>query len=132
VSGGAEFLTATDVALFKGRNFGHVATLMPDGSPQLSVVWIDIEDATGLLLVNTAIGRLKARNVERDPRVAISVFDQDNPYTMVAVSGRVVEITRDGAEDHIDFLSRKYGGEDFPRHGDRILLKIRPEHVARA
>ncbi len=125
-------LTEADVAMFKGGNFGHLATLMADGSPQLSVVWIDIEDGTGLILVNTAIGRLKARNAERDPRVAISVHDQKDPYTMVAVRGRVVEITREGAEDHIDFLSRKYDGEDFSRHGDRLLMKIRAEHVARA
>src|SRR5262249_32830350 len=125
-------LTEADVALFKGTNFGHFCTLMGDGSPQLSVVWIDVEDATGLILVNTAIGRVKPRNVERDPRVAISVHDQQNPYAMIAGRGTVGEITREGAEEHIDFLSRKYDGEDFPRHGDRILLKVRPEHVARA
>jgi PPOX class probable F420-dependent enzyme len=124
-------LTDADRAMFEGRNYGHLATLMPDGSPQVSPVWVDLERGTGLILVNTALGRLKARNVERDPRVAISVADTTDPETMVAVRGRVVEITREGAEEHIDFLSRKYNGVDFIRHGNRVLLKIEPLHVAR-
>jgi PPOX class probable F420-dependent enzyme len=124
-------LTDDDRALFKGRNFGHVATVMPDGSPQVSPVWIDIEDDTDLILVNTALGRVKTRNMERDPHVAISVVDSEDPYTMVAVRGRVVEVTREGAEDHIDFLSRKYGGRDYPDHGDRVLFKIAATHVGR-
>ncbi len=124
-------LTDEDRALFEGRNYGHLATLMPDGSPQVSPVWVDIESQTGLILVNTARGRVKHRNVERDPRVAISVTDSDDQEIMVAVRGRAVEITTEGAEDHIDFLSRKYNGVDFPRHGNRVLLKIEAEHVAR-
>jgi PPOX class probable F420-dependent enzyme len=124
-------LTDADRALFEGRNYGHLATLMPDGSPQVSPVWVDIDAQTGLILVNTAMGRVKHRNIERDPRVAISVTDSDDQETMVTVRGRVVELTRDGAEDHIDFLSRKYNGVDFPRHGNRILLKIEADHVAR-
>lgn len=124
-------LNDRDRALFKGRNFGHLATLMPDGSPHVSPMWIDIEDGSDLILVNTAVGRVKTRNVERDPRVAISVQAAEDPYRMVAVRGRILEITRDGAEDHIDFLSRKYNGQDFPNHGDRVLLKISPEHVGR-
>jgi PPOX class probable F420-dependent enzyme len=117
-------------ALFKGRNFGHVATVMPDGSPHVSAIWIDVEDGTDLIVVNTALGRVKTRNMQRDPRVAISVVDSDDPYTMVAIRGRVVEETRDGAEDHIDFLSRKYDGHDYTRHGDRVLFKIAATHVA--
>jgi PPOX class probable F420-dependent enzyme len=124
-------LTDADRAMFEGRNYGHLATLMPDGSPQVSPVWVDVEARTGLILVNTALGRVKHRNVERDPRVAISVADSTDQETMVTVRGRVVEISRDGAEDHIDFLSRKYNGVDFPRHGNRVLLKIEAEHVAR-
>lgn len=126
-----EALSDRDRALFKGQSFGHVATVMPDGGPHVSPVWIDIEDGTDLILVNTAVGRVKVLNVERDPRVAISVQAWDDPYTMVAVRGRVVEITRDGAEDHIDFLSRKYRGREYPNHGNRVLLKIAVEHVAR-
>ncbi len=117
--------------MFKGRNFGHLATVMPDGAPQVSPVWLDVEDDTGLILVNTALGRIKTNNVERDRRVAMSVHDQEDPYRAIAVRGRVVEITREGAEDHIDALSRKYDGEDYSRHGDRVLLKIVPEHVSR-
>jgi PPOX class probable F420-dependent enzyme len=124
-------LTDADRAMFEGLNYGHLATLMPDGSPQVSPVWVDIEAQTGLILVNTAAGRLKLRNVERDPRVAISVTDSQNQEAMVTVRGRVVQIARDGAEEHIDFLSRKYNGVDFPRHGNRVLLKIEAEHVAR-
>jgi PPOX class probable F420-dependent enzyme len=124
-------LSDGDLALFKGKNFGHFATVMPDGAPQVTPVWVDVEDATGLIVVNTALGRVKTENVERDRRVAISVHDQEDPYTMVAIRGRVVEITRTGAEDHIDFLSNKYHGQDYTEHGDRVLLKIALEHVAR-
>ena len=124
-------LNDRDRTLFKGRNFGHLATVMPDGSPHVSPMWIDIEDGSDLILVNTVVGRVKTRNVERDPRVAISVQAAEDPYRMVAVRGRVVEINRDGAEDHIDFLSQKYNGQDYPNHGDRVLLKIAPEHVGR-
>src|SRR5947208_3702572 len=97
----AGMLTDRDRELFKGRNLGHFATLMPDGSPHVAPVWIDIEDGSGLILVNTALGRVKSRNVEREPRVGISVHDNGNIYRMVAVRGRVVEVTRDGAEEHI-------------------------------
>ena len=127
----ATALNPHDRAMFKGNNFGHFVTLMPDGAPQVSPVWVDIEDGTGLILVNTALGRVKTENVERDPRVAISVHDQEDPYTMISIRGRVVEITREGAEAHIDFLSNKYHGEDYSDHGNRVLLKIAPEHVAR-
>ncbi len=124
-------LTDRDRALFEGRNFAHLATVMPDGSPHVSPIWIDIEAGTDLILVNTALGRVKTRNMEREPRVAVSVQDADDPYTMVAVRGRVVEITRDGAEDHIDVLSRKYRGRDYPNHGDRVLFKVAVDHVGR-
>jgi len=123
-------LSDEDRSLFKARNFGHFVTLMPDGSPHVAPVWIDIEDRTDLIVVNTALGRVKTRNVERDPRVAMSVHDQDDPYSMVAVRGQVVEITREGAEEHIDFLSQKYDGTDFSVHGNRVLLKIRAEHAS--
>jgi PPOX class probable F420-dependent enzyme len=73
--------------LFKGRNFGFLATLMPDGSPQVTPTWIDIDG--DYIIVNTAIGRLKDKNVSRDPRVAVSVADQTNPNNMVTVKGRL-------------------------------------------
>jgi PPOX class probable F420-dependent enzyme len=124
-------LNGRDRAVFKSRAYAHFATLMPDGSPHVSPVWIDVEDGTGLILVNSVRGRVKVRNCERDGRVALSLQDPDDPNTMLGVRGRVVEITADGAEEHIDFLSNKYDGQDFTRHGDRVLVKIAPVHVVR-
>lgn len=118
--------------LLEGQNFGHLATLMPDGSPHVSPVWVD-HDGTHVL-VNTAEGRVKLRNVRRDPRVAISVANQQNPYQMVTIQGRVVEITHEGADAHIDKMAKKYlGQETYPyrRPGEqRVLLKIAPQHIA--
>jgi PPOX class probable F420-dependent enzyme len=127
-------LSEDDVKLFtEGRNFGHLATLMPDGSPHVSIVWIDHAD--GFVLVNTVEGRVKPRNVRRDPRVAISVQDPVEPSTGIMVRGRVERITRDGAEEHIDAMERKYRGrETYPFHDParpRLLLYIRPERVVR-
>jgi PPOX class probable F420-dependent enzyme len=127
-------LSEDDVKLFtEGRNFGHLATLMPDGSPHVSIVWIDYAD--GFVLVNTAEGRVKPRNVRLDPRVAISVQDPTDPSTGIMVRGRVERITRDGAEDHIDAMERKYRGREiYPFHDPaqpRLLLSIRPERVVR-
>src|SRR5207253_9104060 len=82
--------------LIEGKNFGNLATLMPDGSPQVTPVWVDHEGE--LILVNTAEGRVKLKNVTRDSRVALSVFDQDDPYHYVLIRGMVVEITKSGAE----------------------------------
>ena len=118
--------------LFKEPNFAHIATLMPDGSPQVTAVWVDMDGDR--ILVNTAEGRVKPRNVRRDPRVAISVTDQANPYSAAFVRGRVVEVTYEGAEDLIDKLAQKYiGQERYPwrRAGERrVTLVIEPEHVA--
>lgn len=124
----APILSPAMTELFSKPNFASLATVCPDGHPQVSPVWIDISD--DVILVNTAHGRVKDRNMRREPRVAVTVFDMDNPYRMVTVQGRVIEATTDGAEDHIDKLSRKYVGTDYPRHGDRVLFKIRPERVA--
>lgn len=85
-----------------------IATLMEDGSPQVTPTWLDTDGEH--ILVNTAMGRLKYENVLRDPRVAISVADQTNPYNMATVRGRVVEHTTNGAEEHIDKLAKKYFG----------------------
>lgn len=118
--------------LFQEPNFAHLATLMPDGSPQVTPVWVDIEG--GHILVNTAEGRTKPRNVRRDPRVALSIVRQDNPYSSAFIRGRVVQIRREGAEEHIDKLAKKYMGQDrYPwrRPGEkRIILVIQPEHVS--
>ncbi len=118
--------------LFLEPNYAHVATLMADGSPQVTPVWVDIEGDR--ILVNTAEGRSKPRNVRRDPRVAISIVKQDNPYSSAFVRGRVVEMRLDGADDHIDKLAMKYmGQESYPyrQAGDqRVIMVIEPEHVS--
>ena len=118
--------------LFEEANFGHLATLMPDGSPQVTPVWVDFDGTH--ILVNTAEGRQKPRNIRRDPRVAMDVVRQGNAYAFASVRGRVVEVTREGAEEHIDKLAKKYLGRDrYPwrQPGERrIILKIAPEHVS--
>src|SRR5919197_3614337 len=87
-------------------NFAFLGTLMKDGSPHVTPVWIDIADNT--ILINTARGRIKQKNVSRDPRVSISLIDDENPYSMVTIRGKVVEQTSDGAHEHIDKLAKKY------------------------
>ena len=124
-------ITEPMAKLLEGRNFAFVATLMKDGWPQITPTWVDLEN--GKILVNTAEGRLKQKNISRDDRTAISVTDQNNPYHMVTVRGRVVEQTTEGADEHIDKLARKYLGVDkYPLRSPnekRIILKIKPERV---
>lgn len=124
-------ITDSAINLFRGKNFGFIASLMNDGSPQLTPVWIDYDGQ--FLLVNTAEGRTKQKNFARDPRVAISVLDQNNPYNMVSIRGKVVQQTSDGADEHIDRLAKRYLGVDkYPfRAPDekRIILKIKPEKI---
>lgn len=117
--------------LFEGKNFAHVATLMKDGSPQVTLVWSDIDGDR--IIVNTAEHRAKPRNVRRDPRVAISIADQQRPERAAFIRGRVVEITREGAEDHIDKMARKYRGDerymDHSPDRPRVLLYIEADHI---
>ncbi|CAN5785235.1 PPOX class F420-dependent oxidoreductase [soil metagenome] len=116
---------------FRKPNFGHLATLEPDGSPQVTPVWIDVDDEH--ILVNTAKGRKKVRNVERDPRVSVEVVEQENPYSMLSVQGKVVGMTTEGADEHIDAMAKKYLGQDtypFRQPGEeRLIMKIQPEKV---
>lgn len=118
--------------LFKKAAFAHLATTMRDGRPQVTPVWIDFDGVH--VLVNSATGRVKDKNLRRDNRVALAVIDPDNPYRYLAISGEVVEITRSGADDHIDKLAKKYLGQDkYPYHrpGEaRVLYKIRPSRVS--
>jgi len=113
------------------RTFAMLGTIMPNGRPQVTPVWVDAEN--GRILVNTATGRQKHRNVQRDPRVSVTLIDPDNPYRYVEVRGRVAEMTEKGADTHIDKMAKKYLGKDkypFAQPGEkRILLKIEPEHV---
>jgi len=118
--------------LLEAPNFAHLATLMPDGSPQVSTVWVDFDGKH--ILVNTAEGRQKPRNVRRDPRVAVSIYNQENPYSSAIVRGRVVEVTHDGAEEHIDRMAQKYLGRSvypYRQPGERrLIFKIEPDHVS--
>jgi PPOX class probable F420-dependent enzyme len=118
-------------ALLKAKNFAHVATLRKDGSVQTAPVWVDVQD--GRPVVNSAEGRAWPRNLERDPRVTLTVQNMENPYEYVEVRGRVAERTHEGADEHIDSLAKKYMGVDsYPmrRPGEqRVIIRIEPEHV---
>jgi PPOX class probable F420-dependent enzyme len=123
-------LTPEQVKLVQEPNFGALATVMPDGSPQVTILWVDYRD--GLIWVNTQQGRAKPRNMDRDPRVALTIWDRDDPYERMHVRGRVVETTTEGAADHIRWLNNKYHGNDnYPLAPDavRVIYKIEPEHV---
>jgi PPOX class probable F420-dependent enzyme len=124
-------IPASHAAILTGKSFAHLATLMPDGSPQVTPVWIDF-DGTDILF-NTAEGRQKTRNLDRDGRVSLSVTDPENPYRYIQVRGEVVGRTREGAEDHIDALAKKYMGVDrYPMHNPdepRVIYRIRPVRV---
>lgn len=118
--------------LFESKNFAFLSSLMKDGSPHVTPTWVDIEN--GDILVNTAVGRVKHRNISRDPRVALSIINQNNQYEMVTVRGKVTEqITGETAEKHIDKLSKKYIGLDkYPRRSkgeQRVIFKIKPEKI---
>ena len=126
-----ETLTPDQVQLFLEPNLADLITQMPDGYPQATPVWIDYQD--GLIVVNTAEGRQKHRNVLRDPRVAVMVVSRTDDYRWASIRGRVVDITTDGARDHIDAMAKKYLGKAvYPWHRadeQRVLLKIQPEKI---
>lgn len=116
------------IEILEGKNFAYLATSMADGSPHVAPVWIDRSGDT--ILINTVPGRLKQKNVTRDPRVTISITQQKNPYRHLFIKGRVIEQTKEGALDHINRLSRKYLGKDYPWNDrNRIILKIVPEYA---
>lgn len=118
--------------LFSKKAFANLATLMPDGSPQVTPVWCDY-DGTHVLL-NSAKGRIKDRNMRRNPTVALSILDPENPYRHLAIRGRVVDVTEEGADSHIDKLAKKYLGEDrYPYRSPgevRVIYRVAVEHVA--
>ena len=117
--------------LFQDKNLVFIATVMKDGSPQLSPVWANYDDDH--ILVNTAEGRIKHKNVLRDPRVAVSVVSKDNPLDMTTIRGKVEEIIPDYEYKHADKLTQQYMGREhypFKREDEkRIILKIKPERV---
>ncbi len=114
------------VKLLQKPFLAHVCTTMADGSPQVTPMWVDTDGEH--ILVNTSDGRTKTRNVRRDPRVAVSVADPENPIEgAVQVRGTVTEITAEGADEHIDALAHKYTGSAFGPKVDRLIFKIRPD-----
>ena len=119
------------IQLFEGKNLVFIATLMKDGSPQLSPVWANYEDDH--ILINTAEGRIKHKNILHDPRIAVSVVSNSNPLDMTTIRGTVVEIIPDYEYEHINRLTKKYLNQDnypFRKPGEkRIILKIKPERV---
>jgi PPOX class probable F420-dependent enzyme len=112
--------------------YANLATVMPDGSPQVTPVWYDYDGE--YLRINSAKGRIKDKNMRRDKRVAVSIQDPDNAYRYLALRGNVAEITEEGADAHIDSLAKKYLGKDkYPFRGPgevRVIYKIRPEKVS--
>ena len=117
--------------LFHKKAFAQLATLMPDGSPQVSPVWVDYDGTH--ILINSAKGRVKDKNMRRDPRVGLDLLDPENPYRHLSLRGRVVDITERDADAHIDKLAKKYLGQDkYPYRGPgevRVIYKIEPERA---
>jgi PPOX class probable F420-dependent enzyme len=117
------------IDLTQKKAFAQFATLMPDGSPHVSPVWFDYDGKD--IIINSAKGRVKDRNVRRDPRVGIDIVDPDNAYRHLSIRGRVVDITEKGADEHIDKLAKKYMGLDkYPKRSPgevRVIYRIEPE-----
>jgi PPOX class probable F420-dependent enzyme len=117
--------------LFQKKAFAQLATLMPDGSPHVAPVWVDYDGQ--YVVINTAKGRVKDRNMRHDPRVGIDLLDPDNPYRHLSIRGRVADITENGADEHIDKMAKKYLGQDrYPfRTPDevRVVYKIEPQGI---
>jgi PPOX class probable F420-dependent enzyme len=120
------------LALLRAPSTCYLSTLMPDGSPQLTQTWVDTDGEH--VVINTVDGFQKVRNVRRDPRVALTVADATNPTQYLQIRGQVVEITTDGAADHIETLAQKYLGGPYPWFGGRdqvrIILKIEARTIS--
>jgi PPOX class probable F420-dependent enzyme len=107
---------------------------MKGGNPHVTPTWVDIDKSNNTILINTAKGRIKHKNISRDPRVGVSVVDSSNPYHMASIRGKVIEqINGKEADDHIDKMAKKYMGKDkYPGRApgeERLLLRIKPQHV---
>ena len=117
--------------LFEKKVFANLATVMPNGAPQVTPVWVDFDGEH--VLVNTAEGRQKDKNLQREPRVSLSLLDPENPYRYLEVRGSVIERTHAGADEHINKMAKKYLGQDvypFRQPGEvRVLYKIKPERL---
>jgi len=121
-------LTEEHVRLLKGRNFASVATVGPDGLPQVTPNWVDWDGEH--VVINTAEGRVKPRNIRERPVITVCVVNHDNPYQYVALTGPA-EISEDGAEAHINELSHRYFGRDYPYvEGEkRLIIRVTPRRV---
>jgi PPOX class probable F420-dependent enzyme len=128
----ADKIPAAFKDLFAKVAYANLATIMPDGSPQVTPVWFDYDGEC--LRINSAKGRIKDKNMRRNKRVAVSIQDPDNAYRYLAVRGNIEEITEQGADAHIDSLAKKYLDKDkYPFRGPgevRVIYKIRPEKVS--
>ena len=117
--------------LTKKKAFAQLATLMPDGSPHVSPVWFEYDGKN--IVINSAKGRVKDKNMRRDPRVGLDIVDPENPYRHLSIRGRVVEITEKDSDAHIDKLAKNYLGVDsYPnrRAGEvRVIYRIEPENA---
>ena len=125
-------LTSEQIALLKEPQIAQLVTLMADGSPQISPVWVDTDGTD--VLVNSALDRIKTNNIERDARVAVGVYDPENSYSRVVnIRGRVTAMTEEGADAHIDMLAKKYTGADsYGGHNPaetRVIIRIAPENI---
>ena len=125
-------LTDSARKMLEGKNFVYIATVNPDGTPQVTPTWVDTDGK--FVLINTAVGRVKVRNVKKNPHVALAITEQNNPYSLVIIRGKVVDqVTGRVAEDHIDKMAKKYRGLDkYPNRvpgEQRVLLKIEPTRV---
>lgn len=131
----ADRLSPGGVKLLQEKQLAVIATIMADGSPQTTPVWVDVEQDGSHILINTVASHLKMTNINRDPRVAVTVVDSQNPWRSVMIRGSVVEKrgADQGATDHIHMLAKKYLGRDqYPLlEGEvRVILRIKPTHVA--
>jgi PPOX class probable F420-dependent enzyme len=130
MAGGRRTLSDEEARLFLGRNFGWLAATRPDGTPQLTVIWVDWDG--GHVVFNVADTRVKLRYLEANPAAVVAVYDHENPYRWVRVEGITVSFESEGAREHIDALHRKYRGGDrypLPPGEQRVTVRVRPERV---
>ncbi|MEZ0071333.1 PPOX class F420-dependent oxidoreductase [Planotetraspora sp. GP83] len=125
-------LTEELIALLRQPSICYLATLMSDGSPQVTQTWVDTDGEH--VLINSVQSHVKTRNIERDPRVAVAISHPDNPSRYFQVRGRVVDVTTKGAVDHIEMLAQKYLGKPYPWYGGRdqvrVIFVIKPEKIS--
>ncbi len=121
---------ATHKDILSKKQFANLGTVMPNGQPQVTPVWFDYDGVN--ITINTAVGRQKDRNMQRDGRVALAIMDPDNPYRYIEVRGTIIERTEQGADAVIDYLAKKYLNVDkypYRQPGEkRVTYKIKPEH----